>query len=148
MTWPTSQIAESSVAATWNKLCSDARQAKANAIFLRTSGSTSQLTPAHIRAIIGTLRESRAFLNQHDRDAGLQEYARIVSGDATFDLAAEALALRNAYTAVIAECRQVYNEAMGSIDAGGVVTEPRSIIAALACVDLIAACATLEAAVN
>lgn len=148
MSWPTTQVAESSVAQVWNKLCGDARTVKQNTQFLRVSATGGQLTPSNIRHSMVSLREARQFLNDHDRDAGLETYARLVSGIATFDLTAEALVLRTAYGDLIRECRALHNAAMGTIAADGTVVEPMTRIEPALCQNLIVACTALEAAVN
>lgn len=147
MTWPTSQIAESSPAALWNRMCSDALQAKRTAQFLRGQAEASQLTPAALRQAIPGLRAARVYLNANDNTPGLQDYARLVSGNATFDLSVESGALKAALQAVISEGRALHNASTGNLAADGTVTEPVQFIPAASATAFIAACAALEAVI-
>ena len=146
MPWPTSQIAETSAAATWARLCADASRCRTDARFLRTEAEAGYLAPATLRRFIPGFRAAREFLTANDGVAGLQDYARLVS-DPAFALAAESAALKNAYAAVATQGRALHNATRGEIAADGGVTEPLQVIPAAQCAALIAACAALESAV-
>lgn len=144
MTWPTSQIAEGSAAAIWNRMASDALQSRRTAQFLREQAEASALTPDMLRRSIPALRAARLYLNANDNTAGLQSYARLVSPDPAFDLSAESLAVKNALQAVITEGRALHNASTGNLAADGTVSEPLNTIPAANSVAFIAACQTLE----
>ena len=148
MTWPTSQIAETSAAQVWVRVCSDAQNSKQNSIHLRTTAQAGQLSPQQLRNSIPAFKAARVYLNANDGVTGLQAYARMVSGNATFDLTVESAALKIAYVNVIQEGRSLHNASIGSLAADGTVTEPIAVIAPGDCTALIAACQAFEAAVS
>jgi hypothetical protein len=129
-------------------MCSDALNSKQQATHLRLMSQGGQLTPQMLRNSIPGFKAARTYLNANDGTTGLQAYARMVSGNALFDLTAESAALKTAYANVIQEGRALHNVSIGSLAVDGTVTEPLSLIAAIDCAALISACQALEAAVS
>lgn len=147
MTWPISQIADSSAAAAYGRICSDAFAAQRNAISLRTSAAGGTLTLIMLRSSIPTFKAARVFLNANDGVAGLQAYARLVSGNPAFDLTTESAALKALYSGVVTEGRALYNTAIGGMAADGTVTDALDTLPANLTAALQAACAALEAGI-
>lgn len=147
MTWPTSQIAEGSAAQVYQRITSDAFQAKQSATSLRTLAQAGQLTPAMLRRALPQIRAARVYLVDNAATAGVQAYARLVSGVGTFDLAAEATALATAYGNVIAAGRALHNASIGTVDANGDVADPLDTIPAVNAAAFVAALQALEAAI-
>lgn len=148
MVWPVSQIAETSAAQVWARMCSDAGNSKQNAVYLRSAAQAGTLSPRQLRQTIPAFKAARTYLNANDGTNGLQAYARLVSGNPVFDITAESTALKAAYQAVIQEGRALHNASTGTLAADGTVTEPLEIIAPADCAALIAACAAFEAVVS
>ena len=106
-----------------------------------------QIFPRQTNSTPTGLRAARVYLNANDNTAGLQDYARLVSGNATFDLSVESGALKAALQAVISEGRALHNASTGNLAADGTVTEPLQFIPAASATAFIAACAALEAVI-
>lgn len=144
MTWPTSQIAETSAAMVWSRICSDAIANKQNATFLRSAAQAGQLSPRQLRQSIPGFKAARVYLNANDGTNGLQAYARLVSGNASFDISVESAALKAAYQAVITEGRALHNASTGTLAADGTASEPLENIPFGDCAAFISACTAFE----
>lgn len=113
----------------------------------RTDANNGELRLADVVRLVRMIRQARDELAALATTPGLQAYARAATGNAAFDLAAEAAALDAAYRQIIAEARAIYN-ALFAIAEDGTVTYPPSRIAQAQAQNLATACAALESTIQ
>lgn len=123
MTWPTNAVAANSAVAAWTRLVAGATSAKDNAGIIRLRLAAGTLALRDLRVFLPRVRALRAQQVQLEGTTGLQAYARVATGNASFDLTAESDALKALYTAVLVEGRALHNGLADAIGADGSVTE-------------------------
>ena len=145
MTWPTSQIADSSAAAVWSGMTNRAQTIKTDTGIFRSRAAGGVLTVEDLRTIVTRSVAVRSYFTTNAGTTGLQSYARLVSGFPSFDLAAELTALGTRFDAVVSEARNLYIAVRDDIAVDGTLTTAPATIPANLCTAFIAACDALAA---
>lgn len=120
MTWPTYTNAPSAASVAWGVMTGKLVEMYRDLTQLRTIANAGQLTPARLAGVVAMAAPARAAFAANLGVAGVQAYARLVTGVGTFDLNAEVSALTPRFDALINTARAMFLATREDITAEGV----------------------------